>query len=855
MGVTNRALERNILNTMKLLESILQDVSYALRGMRRTPVMTAAAVLSLGLGIGANTAIFSLIDTIMLRYLPVRSPQELVQLGWDQKKWPKRFVDGTSGRGLLLNGRVAKLSFSVDAFEQLRARSTTLSGLIARSRVYQPAIVAAQGRADMAGAELVSGNFFDVLGVAPVNGRMFVDADDHEGAPPVAVLSYAYWLNRFAADPNIAGRTIEINGATYAIAGVAAESFHGLEVGNGVDLFLPLHTEPLISGRGPSESWLHERNLWWVELVGRRKPGVSEAQVEAEIGTLFRQSLTPMGTAPVNANDYPSLVFGPAGQGQSGIRSRFSQPLTVLMTIVGFVLLIGCANVANLLMARAAGRRKEMAMRHALGATSGRLFGQMIAESIVLALLGGAAGLAIAHWGTMALLRIFSSDTSPLVLDVQTNATVLAFLVGVSLLVGLLFGLGPAIQLARVDLNTMLKGSSANATGSFGTGRVLVALQVAVSLSLLIGAGLYVRTLWNLRHVGLGFNADNVLVFKVAPNRAGYATDRMQSFIERVSEKIREAPGVRSVSYSQQTLLTGGVTNGPIRIDGNEKPEPKSDVKFLDVGPGFFSLMHIPLVAGREIGQHDVKGAPLAVVVNETLVRTYLHGSALGQQIAAFVSADKPMEIVGVVKDARYESVGNDAGAVAYVAYAQHADKLQEVVFSVRTDGDPRLAATAVRGIMQSIDPNLPIFGMTTVAAQRDANIRDQRLMAGLASGFGALALVLAAIGLYGVIAYSVSRRTAEIGIRMALGAGRNRVLGQVLRESLLPVAIGMIVGLGIAWGATKFIASQLYGLEPRNPSTMVAAAGLIVAVAIIATLLPARRAAQVDPMTALRHE
>jgi len=838
---------------MKLLESVLQDVSYALRAMRRTPLMTAAAILSLGLGIGANTAIFSLIDTIMLRYLPVRSPQELVQLGWgQQKEWP-RFVDSTSGRGVDMNGQNVRLPFSFDTFRQIRARTTTLSGVVGRFKVYEAAIVITRGSADTARAELVSGNFFDVMGITPAAGRTLSDGDDRDGAAPAAVLTYAYWTRRFAADPAIVGQTILINSVAYNVVGVAAPGFDGLETGNGSDIFLPLNVQPLILKMSPGEPDVRrDASFWWVEIVGRRKPGVSQTQVRTEMETLFRQSLAPIGTAPLKPEDYPPFVAGAASDVQSGLRYRFSQPLTVLMTIVGFVLLIGCANVANLLMARAVARRKEMAMRHALGATSGRLFRQMIAESIVLALLGGAAGLGIAHWGTIALLRIFFGENNAL--DVETNTAVLAFLVAVSLLVGLLFGLAPAIQSARIDLNSMLKGSISDSTRRFGMGRVLVTLQVAVSLALLVGAGLYIRTLWNLRHVALGFNPENVLVFRVAPARGGYEGDRMQQLIDRLTAKVREIPGVRSVSYSQIGLLQSRVTNGPIKIP--EKPDlQKSSVRFLEVGPDFFSTMQIIPVAGRLLDQRDRKGAPLVAVVNEHFAKTYFNGAApLGGQFTSFLQENKrQVEIVGVVKDAKYESVASDMRDIAYFPYAQYSTT--EVAFVARTEGEPRALTSAVRGVMQSIDPNLPLFGVTTQSAQLDANIRDQRLMAGLAGGFGALALVLAAIGLYGVIAYSVSRRTAEIGIRMALGAGRSRVLGQVLRESLMPVAIGVIAGLGIAWGATKFIGSQLYGLEPRDPSTMVAAAGLIVAVSIIATLLPARRAAQVDPMTALRHE
>ncbi len=377
---------------MNFFESIRQDVLYALRGTRRSPMLTAAAILSLGLGIGANTAIFSLIDAIMLRNLPVRSPQDLVQLAWRQgPKFPERFIESTSGRGVMMNGRNARLPFSYGIFEQIRARATTLSGVVGRYHVYQTAIVIANGRADTASADLVSGNFFDVLGIAPAAGRLLADGDDRDGEEPRVVLSYGYWLRRFAGDPDIAGKSILLNGVACNIVGVAAEGFEGMEVGNRVDMYLPISAQPQVSNT--IKEWpdfRRETRFWWVEIVGRRRPGVSEAETRSELDTLIRQSLTPIGSGSVTLEDYPQFTIGAAAQGQSGLRRRFSQPLTVLMTIVGLVLLIGCANVANLLMARAVARKKEMAMRHALGATPARLFRQMIAESIVLALAGGA---------------------------------------------------------------------------------------------------------------------------------------------------------------------------------------------------------------------------------------------------------------------------------------------------------------------------------------------------------------------------------------------------------------------------------------------------------------------------------
>ena len=399
---------------MRVLESFVQDIAYAVRGMRRVPIITAAAVLSLGLGIGANTAIFALIDAVMLRSLPVRSPQELVQIGWSAKKWPERFVETTSGRGVMMFGQNVRLPFSLQTYQQIRARTKTLSAVAGRLDLFSSAVVVARGRADTAKPNLVSGNFFDALGIRPAAGRLFSDADDREGAAPVVVLSYAFWTRRFAADPGVIGKPVFINGTSYTIIGVTDPSFTGVDVGAAPDLYVPLHDHPLITAKeGFKANLLHTPSWWWVEVIGRRRPGASETQVRAELELLFRQSIMPIGGEPVKAEDYPALVVGTPNDIKSGIRYQFSEPLIVLMTIVGFVLLIACANVANLLMTRAVARRKEMAMRHALGARPSRLFQQMIVESILLSAAGGALGLAIARWGTTVLVNLVSSEPIP----------------------------------------------------------------------------------------------------------------------------------------------------------------------------------------------------------------------------------------------------------------------------------------------------------------------------------------------------------------------------------------------------------------------------------------------------------
>lgn len=840
-----------------MIESFVHDVRYAIRGLARMPMIATAAVLSLALGIGANTAIFSLVNAVILRSLPVRSPQELVQIGWLRGKSTDRFVQVTSGRGVEMFGQNVRLPFSLDTYNLIRARSTTLVSVAGRlDLTYSDAVVIAQRRSDTARANLVSGNFFDTLGVVPEAGRLFADDDDREGAQPVVALSWSYWMRRFAGDERVIGTPILINGAEYTVTGVVVRGFTGVEVGSSPDLYVPLHHHPLITAKeGFKRNILHAPEWWWVEIMGRRKAGVTDAQIHTELETLFRQSLTPTGSEPVKSEDYPKLVIGSPHDIVSGLRYQFSKPLMVLWTIVGAVLLIACANVANLLLARAAARRKEMAMRHALGARPARLFRQAIVESVVLAFVGGALGLAIARFGAGVLVRIVSSESNPLSLDVHADTRVLAFLAALSVAVGLLFGVVPAIESSRVDLNTLIKGASAEGR-RFGPGRILVAAQVAMSLALLVGAGLYLRTLWNFRHVALGFNPENVLTFRLAPKRGGYEKDALLRLLDRVSSGIASIPGVRGVSYSHIGLLKQVQTSGPFEFAG-EKPDESKFAKMLYVAPNFFDTMQIRLAGGRAFDNRDSANAPRVAVVNESLVKQFFaRRAALGQRITYWIDKyQRPMEIVGVVKNAKYQSVTTPTEQIIYLPYAQNLDAVQEAVFVVRTAGDPRAAATGVREALRSVDPELPAFAMTTETTLRDENLRDQRLMADLAGAFAALALFLAAVGLYGVIAHSILRRTAEIGIRMALGADRARVLRQVLGESMAMAGIGALVGLAAALGATRLIASQLFGLEPRDPATMIGAAGLILAVALAATIVPARRASRIDPMDALRHE
>jgi predicted permease len=825
------------------LESVVQDVRYGFRMMRRTPVFTAVAVLSLALGIGANTAIFSVLDAVLLKSLPVKDPRQIVTLSW--------VAPNTISMKLMRNlstfssdaasGTDSSTSFSYPVFERFR-RASSVSQLLGFVDL-ENASVTVDGYAEIAQGELVSGNFYVALGISPAIGRALSDDDDREAALPVCTISYRYWQARFALDPSVVGKKIAINNAPFTVVGVEPRGFLGMTTGAAPDVVIPIRQVGAVSPGGAGARFDDEGN-WWLQMAARLKPDVDPQSARAEFGVLLQQAVGPG----------PSIVLSRRGDGVNFARDQYRDPLLVLMAVVGVVLLIACANVANLLLARAKTREKETAMRLALGASRGRLARQLLTESLLLAAFGATLGVGIAYWAG-GVLATFNG----LVIDVHPDARVLGFTVGITLLTGVLFGLAPALRTAGAELQPNLQRNEPAAP--FGMARGLVVAQLALSLVVLVSAGLYLRTLHNLRSVELGMDPRRLLVFRLLPDRAGYNSQRAQEFDGRVVTALEHLPGVESASISRHIPFSGSgrtFSGRGFAVPGSTIPsEPRLRVLFANVvSARFFETLHIPILMGRGIAEQDRAGAPLAAVINETFAKAYFPGaSPIGRHFQAGAISKQDYGVVGVVGDSKYNAIREQAPPTFFVSYRQSPNDGGNMAFEVRSVGDPISIAASVRRAIAEIDSNVPVFEMTTEEHTIDNLIRQDRLFAALSSIFGALALLLASIGLYAVRAYAVARRTAEIGIRVALGAGRGEIAKLVLWETAGMVAAGLIVGIGSALAAARLIRSMLFGLAPNDPATFAGAAIVLVVVAAVAGYFPARRASRVDPMVALRHE
>ncbi len=857
--------------------TLLQDLRYGLRMLAKNPGFTAVAVLTLALGIGANTAIFSLIDAVLLKMLPVQNPQQLVLLDWASHGWPNDIMHSLSGKmNQDKGGRFTSTSFSYPAYEQIRAGNRVFSSVLALAGNESELNVGYNGEPRWSQGQLVSGTFFPTLGVQPVLGRALTPDDDRLGASPVAVISYGYWERRFGRDPATLGRTITVNSVPVTIVGVSPPEFYGVQPGRAVDVWLSLHTQPQVEPRwseGPpgAASLFEARDNWWVLIMGRLKPGVSEQQGRAELDVILQQSMAAEVKPTTKAETIPHLGVESGSKGLDYLRGEFSEPLFILMTVVGLVLLIACANVANLLLARAASRQKEIAVRLAIGAGRWRLVRQLLTESVLLAALGGVVGLVLAFWGTDLLVALMASGRDAFSLSVTPDSRVLAFTAAVSLLTGVLFGLSPALRSTRLDLTPALKESSGTLLGvtqgkrglRLGLGKTLVVTQVALSLLLLVGAGLFVRTLVNLESVNTGFNRRNLLLFGIDPTQDGYKGQRLVGFYQELTRRIESLPGVRSVTMSMSTLIAGGVSINSVSIPGyTPKPGQKNAVGELEayfnrVGPNFFETLGIPLALGRTIGEGDTEAAPKVAVVNQTFARQFLSGgNPVGRRFGfGDEKTARDTEIVGVVGDAKYSDLRREVPPTVYVPCLQDVKWLGPINFEVRTVGDPMQMASAVRRVAQDLDSNLALYQIRSQVDQINMSLFQERLFARLTSFFGLLAALLACVGVYGIMAFAAAQRTREIGIRMALGASRGEILQMVLRETLLLVAIGTAAGILTALGAARLIASLLYGLKPADPLTIAVATLLMLAAAALAGYVPARRAARVDPMVALRYE
>jgi predicted permease len=816
---------------------------------------TAVAVATLALGIGANTAIFSLLDAVMLQSIPVRHPEQLVVPRWSAHAHPQDIGSSSYGdcKGTTFGSKFSGgCSFSYPLFKEIRDQKDLFASV---SAFAGPAKldISGNGPAAMAEGELVSGDYFQTLGVRAALGRTLEPSDEQPGAAPVVVLNYGYWQSAFGASSSALGKNIRLNSVAFTIVGVTEQSFTRLTPGKALDMWLPLSQLAPLGLRWGSGN-ITARN-WWLTLVARLKPGMPMPQAQEAMSLLFRND-TLHGEKPAFKDaDDPKVTLVPAQKALTGIRANFGDALYLLMAAVAIVLLIACANVAGLMLARATARQKEIAVRLALGAGRRRVIQQLLTESVLLSVAGAALGVLLAFWGASGLAAFLAGNWyHPLTIDLQPDATVLFFTVAVALLTGIGFGLAPAFRGTRINVAPALKEnagslSAANNIGSkrFGMGSSLVAAQVALSMVVLIGAGLLVRTLEKLRSINPGFDTRNILLFSVDPTLAGYKENNIQNVYDELERRFMALPGVVSASYASDALLDGGLWTSGIKLKGHSDKEDL-ETQMLATGPDFFETMRIPLVKGRTFRPPDLRSTQAVAVVNEAFVRKYLESNEpIGFRLGL---NDKDSEIIGVVADTKYDDMRKADEPTAYVPL-----KTGEVTFALRTATVPNSLIPAVRRIVNDVDENLPVFGVRTQSQTIDRFLFTQRLVARLSSLFGLLGLLLASIGLYGLLSYEVARRTREIGIRSALGAQRRDVLRLVIRQGLVLIICGLVAGVTASMIATRFLQSLLFGVRTTDPWTFAAVSVLLVFVGVLACYIPARRATRVDPIVALRYE
>jgi predicted permease len=867
------------------MNTLLQDLRYGFRMLLKQKGLTSVALLSLALGIGANTALFSVVDAMLLKMLPVKDPDRLVLF---KSLAPPDFSVGSyngSSNKDEATGLQNRTSFAYQSFQRMREQQDSpLSDVFAFGGVGLN--VSANGEADVATGQAVSGNYFTALGVQPAAGRLLTDEDDQPSATPVAVLSHRYWQKRFGGDPAVVGKQINLNNVAFTVAGVSARGFDGtMGVGSTQDVTIALAMEPQMYV-DKQRSYMSGAGVWWLRVMGRLKPGVTPEQAQAQLQNAFLQSVIEHRTArqalqqksggnPISNLDpkqYPRLYADPGGQGEMFMRRYYAPSLYLLLGVVGLVLLIACANVANLLLSRAAGRQKEIGLRLALGASRRRLVRQLLTESMLLSVLGGLFGILFAVWIKNGLIAVTDWGGSSLrALEPQLDWRVLAFTFALSLLTGIIFGVAPAWRTTKVDLTPSLKdsGRSSSAIHRSFLSRGLVVLQVALSLLLLVGAGLFVRTLLNLQRVDPGFNTQNLLLFEVQPALIGYKDEKLRQIYQQISERVEAVPGVQAVTFSRLPLLSHSSSSSSVFLREALAATPDSEGRITPSGEGyrhtvrenFLEAMGIPLLHGRTFTHQDDTKSPRVVVVNQTFANKYFGTqNAVGKRFTFDTSKPDELEIVGICKDAKYTSQRAEVPPTVYSSYRQERP-LANATYEVRTAGDPNAIVASVRDVVKQLDSNLPVMNVKTQIEQADETLRMERLFAKLLTLFALLAQQLAAIGLFGVLAYTVSQRTHEIGIRMALGADRGSVLRMIVRQGMVLALLGVVLGLVGAYVLTKYLESwislskMLFNVKVTDPLTYgVIAVGLTI-VALIACYIPARRATKVDPLVALRYE
>ena len=865
-NVTLLKEESRAMWTWTFWEQLAQDIRYGLRTMAASPLFTAVAVLSLALGIGANTAIYSFMDAILLRSLPVQRPEQLVVINWRAKNSPA-VIHGQNGTRHRDEAGTTSPNYPFAAFQLLRSNQDELSTLFAYATAWELNLVA-ENQAEIADGQLVSGGFYVGLGVSPAAGRLIVDDDDRSGAAPVAVISYRYWRRRFAADPAAIGRRILINNIPFTIVGVSAPGFFGVNPGADPKVYLPLRSVSLLAANPADEEKkrFFDSNYYWLEMMGRLRPGVSEGQAQAALAGQFHQFVDSTASTAKEKADLPALWLEDGAGGLDSLRRRYSQPLYVLMAMVGLILTIACANIANLLLARSTARRREMAVRLSLGAGRMRVVRQLLTESALLSLAGGMLGVLVALWGIRSITWLLANGRDNFTLHAILNWPVLGFTLALALATGLVFGLAPAIQATKVDLTPALKETRAGAQR--GPGRrmrfgislshALVALQIAISLLLVVAASLFGRTLSNLHSVDVGFNKENVLLFGLNARQAGYKNAALAQFYADLLSDFRHLPGVRSAGLSQFPLAIGSLNSTYVTIPGAAPTAgPKPETCYVPVDPSFLETMQIPILLGRGFEQRDML-SPSVTVVTEQFVKKFLAGeNPVGLRIG-LGGSKKPadVEIIGVARTTLYNSIKETkTPPVAYVPYTQDTSGLSFVHFELRTAGDPLSLVNAVRRTVQKASASVPISDISTQAARIDQTISQERTFAWLCACFAALALAIACVGLYGTMAYAVARRTNEIGIRMALGAERRRIIWMVLREVFALGTAGLAIGLAVAWVTARFVESFLFGIKRNDPWSLAVSVLVLLAVAFLAGYAPAWKASRIDPMAALRHE
>lgn len=838
---------------LSILESIGHDLRFGIRKLAKAPAFTTIVIVTLALGIGANTAIFTLVNAVMLRALPVRDPQQLVVLQWSTRRWPQ---NGISSYGDCSPNPRNATSFSSCSlpyalFQEIQKQTKVFADVMAFAGPSQM-ILSGDGATTIALGEVVSGSYFQALGVSPALGRTLLPDDERSGAPAVAVLDYAYWQRAFGGSTAVIGRTIRLNDTSFTIVGVTNPEFTRLTPGKSVDLWVSLSQAPSLG-----KQWAGRSNPdnWWLAVVGRLQPGISRAQARAAIDLLFVNATSHGKKQHWDKIDNPHLDLLPAQEGLRGIRNQYDKPLLLLMAAVGIILLISCANVAGLMLARATTREREMAVRLAMGATRRRVIRQLLTESLLLSFLGAAVGALLAPLGVSGLAAFFSeSSWLPLQLDLHVDARVLLFTLAAALLTGIGFGIAPAFRGSDTSLTSHLKGNTTTRARHsrvqlLSLGSALVVLQVALSMVVLTGAGLLLRTLANLRRIDAGFDTGNLLIFDLNPQLAGYKDEQIRRLYADMQRQISALPGVNSVSYASEALMDGGYSSADMKIEGRSD-RGKVEILTLQVGPNYFSTMRIPLHAGRLLNSSDTASSNRALV-NRSFVAKYLAGrNPLGMHFGGDNPQDPQWEIVGVVGDAKFATPRSEDAPTAFMPFASGSAS-----FEVRTTPAPATLMRAVRNEVDSLDANLPLLRMRTQSDSIDRLLFNERLVAGLLGLFAALGLMLASIGLYGLLSYEVSRRTREIGIRTALGAQRATIWSLVVRHGILLVSLGAIAGGGAALALTRLLASLLYSVHPTDPLTYAVTAGMLLILGVFACSLPALRATRVDPATALRCE